>query len=63
MNLDEREAALKKFKSDPAVTVLLMSLKCGALGLNLTYANHVILFDIWWNPVDRISTHLPYSFF
>jgi SNF2 family DNA or RNA helicase len=27
-----------------------MSLKCGALGLNLTTASRVILADCWWNP-------------
>ena len=38
------------FRSDPNVTVLLMSLKCGSLGLNLTCASRVVLVDLWWNP-------------
>lgn len=28
----------------------MISLKAGAVGLNLTVANHVILVDPWWNP-------------
>ena len=31
-------------------SILIMSLKTGGLGLNLTAANHVIHIDRWWNP-------------
>lgn len=47
-------------RTDPLVEVLVCSLKCAALGLNLTAANHVILLDVWWNPaledqaIDRV---------
>ena len=30
--------------------VFILSLKAGGLGLNLTAANHVIHYDLWWNP-------------
>jgi SNF2 family DNA or RNA helicase len=30
--------------------VLLLSLKAGGTGLNLTAASHVFHFDRWWNP-------------
>jgi SNF2 family DNA or RNA helicase len=30
--------------------VLVLSLKAGGTGLNLTAANHVVHFDRWWNP-------------
>lgn len=50
MSLAKREAAIKEFKEKPDVHVMLMSLKSAALGLNLTCANHVVLFDLWWNP-------------
>ncbi len=30
--------------------VMLMSLKAGGTGLNLTAADHVFLLDPWWNP-------------
>ncbi|GMH38240.1 hypothetical protein BSKO_06124 [Bryopsis sp. KO-2023] len=50
MSLQKRETAIKEFRENPEVIVLLMSLKAAALGLNLTCANHVVLFDMWWNP-------------
>ncbi|OAV87855.1 hypothetical protein PTTG_10381, partial [Puccinia triticina 1-1 BBBD Race 1] len=47
---DEKTRALDKIKSDPKCTVLLISLKCGSVGLNLTCCSRVILMDPWWNP-------------
>ena len=51
---DGVEPVVRKIKSgNPAMTIcvtLLMSLKAGGLGLNLTAANYVILMDPWWNP-------------
>uniref|UniRef100_A0A3Q7EYI9 Helicase C-terminal domain-containing protein n=1 Tax=Solanum lycopersicum TaxID=4081 RepID=A0A3Q7EYI9_SOLLC len=35
------------------VTVMLMSLKAGNLGLNMVAASHVILLDLWWNPTTE----------
>jgi SNF2 family DNA or RNA helicase len=29
---------------------MVLSLKAGGTGLNLTNANHVVLYDRWWNP-------------
>ncbi|KAG5518411.1 hypothetical protein PMAC_002804 [Pneumocystis sp. 'macacae'] len=55
-----RENILKKLHNSRDIKVLLCSLKSGALGLNLTLANRVILLDIWWNPaveeqaIDRV---------
>ena len=46
----ERTDAITLLKSDPDCNVMLVSLKCGSLGLNLVCANHVILLDVWWNP-------------
>jgi len=37
-------------EGDPRPAVFLISLKAGGLGLNLTSASHVVLFDPWWNP-------------
>lgn len=56
----ERERRLIRLKTDSETTVLLMSLKCGALGLNLTCCHHVVMVDPWWNPavehqaIDRV---------
>jgi SNF2 family DNA or RNA helicase len=41
---------VKSFQEDPRVSVMLLSLKAGGTGLNLTAADHVFLLDPWWNP-------------
>ncbi|MDR3375638.1 MAG: DEAD/DEAH box helicase [Ancalomicrobiaceae bacterium] len=45
----DRAAAVASFQ-DGAVPVFLVSLKAGGVGLNLTAADTVILYDPWWNP-------------
>ena len=35
---------------DDGPRVFVLSLKAGGTGLNLTAANHVVLYDRWWNP-------------
>jgi len=40
---------LNKFQSDPAITVFLLSLRSGAVGLTLTAANHLFLLDPSFN--------------
>lgn len=50
MSLAARDTQLQDFKRDPAVVVLLLSLRAASLGLNLVVANHVVLLDLWWNP-------------
>ena len=60
MTTAKREKSLDRLRDDPECTVLLCSLKCGALGLNLTCASQVVLVDPWWNPmvseqaIDRV---------
>jgi SNF2 family DNA or RNA helicase len=51
MKNDEREASLSKLRNDKRTKVLLCSLKCGSLGLNLTAASRVVLVEPFWNPV------------
>lgn len=41
---------VKQFNEDPKILVFLVSLKAGGSGLNLTSADTVIHYDIWWNP-------------
>ncbi|XP_042475511.1 helicase-like transcription factor CHR28 [Macadamia integrifolia] len=53
MSLALRDKAVKDFNSDTEVTVMLMSLKAGNLGLNMVAACHVILLDLWWNPTSE----------
>ena len=45
-----RERVVSAFTDDPKPCVFLLSLRAGGLGLNLTAASYVILFDPWWNP-------------
>jgi SNF2 family DNA or RNA helicase len=45
----DRDDAIERFKSGEA-DVFLISLKAGGIGLNLTEADAVILYDPWWNP-------------
>ncbi len=46
----DRKALVAKFQGHDYVPFLVLSLKAGGVGLNLTAANHVIHFDRWWNP-------------
>ncbi len=46
----DRAAVVDRFQNDPSISVLLVSLKAGGTGLNLTAADTVIHFDPWWNP-------------
>lgn len=45
-----REKVVSAFTEDPKPCVFLLSLRAGGLGLNLTAASYVVLFDPWWNP-------------
>ena len=60
MQRKDRESAVDNFKNDPEVSVCLISLKVGGIGLNLVWATHVFLLDPWWNPaieqqaIDRV---------
>ncbi|CAE7657305.1 RAD54 [Symbiodinium sp. CCMP2592] len=46
----DREEHLKAFANLPSVKVLLLSKGCGAAGLNLTSASHMLLMEPAWNP-------------
>lgn len=46
----DRGDVVRRFQDASGPPVLLISLKAGGTGLNLTAADHVILLDLWWNP-------------
>lgn len=46
----EREVQLQSFNEHPAGAVMLMTLKTGGVGLNLTKASYVFHLEPWWNP-------------
>jgi SNF2 family DNA or RNA helicase len=45
-----RDRLVEEFQSGEGPGALVLSLKAGGTGLNLTAASHVVLYDRWWNP-------------
>ncbi len=45
----DREESVRQFQDDPNTLIFLISLKAGGVGLNLTAADYVFLYDPWWN--------------
>jgi len=46
----DRAGVVAEFQAEKGPPVMLVSLKAGGTGLNLTAADHVFLLDPWWNP-------------
>ncbi|OZD69751.1 ATP-dependent helicase [Rhodococcus sp. 05-340-1] len=46
----KRDEMVEKFQTDDGPPIMMLSLKAGGTGLNLTAANHVVHLDRWWNP-------------
>ncbi|HEY0192716.1 MAG TPA: C-terminal helicase domain-containing protein, partial [Kofleriaceae bacterium] len=46
----DRAGVVATFQAEDGPSVMLLSLKAGGTGLNLTAADHVFLIDPWWNP-------------
>jgi superfamily II DNA or RNA helicase len=46
---EERGEQVRRFQEDPDCSLFLLSMKAGGVGLNLTAADYVLLFDPWWN--------------
>ncbi|WP_207390536.1 DEAD/DEAH box helicase [Rhodococcus sp. ABRD24] len=45
-----RDRMVERFQGADGPPIMLLSLKAGGTGLNLTAANHVVHLDRWWNP-------------
>jgi hypothetical protein len=45
-----RDRMIAEFQAGTGAGALVLSLKAGGTGLNLTAASHVVLYDRWWNP-------------
>lgn len=57
----ERDAMVKAFQENRQKTIFILSLKAAGTGLNLTAANHVVHYDLWWNPaVEAQATDRAY---
>lgn len=52
---DERNAQIAAFNEDPECRLFLLSTRAGGLGINLTAADTVILFDSDWNPQQDLQ--------
>lgn len=46
----QRDEMVARFQASDEPGAMVLSLKAGGTGLNLTAASHVILYDRWWNP-------------
>ena len=56
-----RDEAVEIFQNEEHCPFMILSLKAGGTGLNLTSASHVIHFDLWWNPaVEAQATDRAY---
>ncbi|KAK4146878.1 P-loop containing nucleoside triphosphate hydrolase protein [Dichotomopilus funicola] len=49
MNPIRQDMCIRAFQENPDIKILLISVTCGAHGLNLTVANRVIMYDHWWH--------------
>ena len=45
----DRQTLVQQFQNDENVKVFLMTLKTGGVGLNLTAADYIFIYDPWWN--------------
>ncbi|KAJ3579204.1 hypothetical protein NPX13_g1368 [Xylaria arbuscula] len=49
MTSTEKHQAIRAFHEKEEITVMIASLKCASVALNITVANRVVLVDLWWN--------------
>ena len=57
----KRDEMVEDFQNNRTTRVMILSLKAGGTGLNLTAANNVIHYDLWWNPaVEAQATDRAY---
>jgi len=60
-NIKQRNKMVADFQTNRADKIFILSLKAAGTGLNLTAANHVIHYDLWWNPaVETQATDRAY---
>lgn len=50
LSIKKKQEIIDDFQNSTKTRVLILSLKAGGTGLNLTQASHVIHYDLWWNP-------------
>ena len=52
---NDRQAAIDRFQNDPNSFIFMLSTRAGGVGINLTAADTVIIFDSDWNPQNDIQ--------
>jgi len=56
-----RDGMVEDFQNNRTTRIMILSLKAGGTGLNLTAASNVIHYDLWWNPaVEAQATDRAY---
>jgi len=61
LSVKERARMVDDFQTRPECRIFILSIKAAGTGLNLTAANHVIHYDLWWNPaVEAQATDRAY---
>ena len=50
LTVPQREELINRFQNEEDAKIMILSLKAGGTGLNLTSATNVIHYDLWWNP-------------
>ncbi|XP_053547838.1 lymphoid-specific helicase isoform X2 [Bombina bombina] len=55
MSYADREENMQRFNTDPEVFIFLVSTRAGGLGINLTAADTVIIYDSDWNPQSDLQ--------
>ena len=53
VSVKERTKLVDRFQKDDKCPLMVLTLKAGGVGLNLTAANVVIHYDLWWNPATE----------
>jgi SNF2 family DNA or RNA helicase len=53
LSTSDRNKVLAKFRNTSDARILLINLRAGGCGLNLTEANHVILMEPYWNESEQ----------
>jgi SNF2 family DNA or RNA helicase len=61
LTVGQREKMIEEFQNNDDKHIMVLSLKAGGTGLNLTKATNVIHYDLWWNPaVENQATDRAY---
>lgn len=61
LSIKKREDNINRFQSSEEDKIMIISIKAGGTGINLTAAERVIHFDLWWNPaVENQATDRTY---